>query len=208
VLVDIENLAVGGHHLSGEHVVDGEAVLADDEAHAAAERDPTEADARGVAEPGREAAFAGRPGVVAGVDAGLRPSCSAISVDFNHVHRREVEDYPALGRTVASTAVAAATHRELGAGSPCQSHNAPDFRCVADADNGLGPTVEASEERLARFVVFGVVRADYLAFQAVRRLAIWISVSVFIWFSGNALVRVVWSCPYSCRGAYPAAAKN
>src|SRR4029450_7557983 len=73
VLVHVEKLAVGGHHLSREHVVDGEAVLADEEAHAAAERDPTEADGRSVAEPGREAAFAGRPGVVAGLDVGLRP---------------------------------------------------------------------------------------------------------------------------------------
>ncbi len=61
VLVHIEMLAVGGHHFSREHVVDGEAVLADEEADAAAERDPTEADARGVAEPGREAAFRQSP---------------------------------------------------------------------------------------------------------------------------------------------------
>ena len=36
VLVHVEMLAVGGHHFSREHVVDGEAVLADEEADAAA----------------------------------------------------------------------------------------------------------------------------------------------------------------------------
>jgi hypothetical protein len=62
--------------------------------------------------------------------------------------------------------VAAAPHRELGAGLPCQSHDARDVRCVADADDGRWPTVEAGEEHSAHVVVPGVVRADHLAFQA------------------------------------------
>src|ERR1041385_2712652 len=49
VLVHAENLAIGGPHFRGKHIVDGEAVLADEKSHAAADRDPAKADARGVA---------------------------------------------------------------------------------------------------------------------------------------------------------------
>ena len=53
--VDAEELAVGGHDLGGEQVVDREAVLADEVADAAAERDPADPDRAGVAEPDRQA---------------------------------------------------------------------------------------------------------------------------------------------------------
>ena len=58
-------LAVGGDDLRGEQVVDGQAVLAHEEADAAAERDPADPDRAGVAEPGREAVRAGGGRVVA-----------------------------------------------------------------------------------------------------------------------------------------------
>ena len=99
-----------------EEVVDREPVLADEEADAAAQGDPAEADGGRVAKPGGEAVFAGRLGVVAGLHAGLRPCGAALGVDLDRVHRGEVEDDPALGRPVPRAAVAAAAHRELGAG--------------------------------------------------------------------------------------------
>ena len=68
-----------------------------------------------VAEPGGEAVFAGRLGVVAGLHAGLRPGGAAVGVDLDRVHLGEVEDDPALGGAVPRAAVAAAAHRELGA---------------------------------------------------------------------------------------------
>ena len=60
------------YHLGAEEVVDREPVLAHQEADAAAEGDPADADGGRVAEPGGEAVFAGRLRVVAGL-AGLRP---------------------------------------------------------------------------------------------------------------------------------------
>ena len=53
--VDATELAVGGHDLGREQVVDGQAVLANQVPDAAAERDPADPDRAGVAEPGREA---------------------------------------------------------------------------------------------------------------------------------------------------------
>ena len=58
-------LAVGGDDLGGEQVVDREAVLAHEEADAAAERDAADPDRARVAEPGREAVRAGGGGVLA-----------------------------------------------------------------------------------------------------------------------------------------------
>src|SRR6266511_4917297 len=143
-----------------------EPVLADEEADAAAQGDPAEADAWRVAEPGGEAVFASRLGVVAGRDAGLRPGGAAVGVDLDRVHRGEVEDDPALGRAVPRAAVAAAAHRELGARLPCQGNDAGDIGCVGDADDRCRPAVEAGEENATRLVVCGVVRADHLAVQA------------------------------------------
>ena len=49
-----QQLAVGGDEVGGQQVVDGQAVLADQVADAAAEGDPADADRAGVAEPGRK----------------------------------------------------------------------------------------------------------------------------------------------------------
>jgi hypothetical protein len=166
VLVHREMLPVGGHHFSREHVIDGQAVLADEKAEAAAEREPTEADARSVAEPGRPAAFAGHPTVVACLHAGLRPCGPAVRVHFDSVHPREIEDDAAVGRAVPRPAVAAAPHGELCPGLTCQRDDPRDVRCVGGADDHPGPAVEARKKHSARVVVTGIVRANHVALQA------------------------------------------
>src|SRR4029453_19650940 len=50
--IDIQQFAVGGQHLCGQQVVDGQAVLSDQEADAAGQSDASDADRAGVAEPG------------------------------------------------------------------------------------------------------------------------------------------------------------
>ena len=60
LVVDLEELAVRGHDLGGEQVVDRHAVLAREEADPAAERDAADADRARVAEAGREAVLARR----------------------------------------------------------------------------------------------------------------------------------------------------
>ncbi len=71
--VDTEHLAIGGDDLGGEQVVDREAVLADEVADAAAERDPAEPHRSRVAEARREAVLGGRRRVLARGQAGLGP---------------------------------------------------------------------------------------------------------------------------------------
>ena len=70
-------LAVGGDHLGGEQVVDRQAVLADEEADAAAQRDAADADRAGVAEAGRQPVLRRRRRVLARGQAGLGPRGAA-----------------------------------------------------------------------------------------------------------------------------------
>jgi hypothetical protein len=49
LVVHLQQLAVGGDHLGGQQVVDGETVLADEAADAAAQGEPADADRAGVA---------------------------------------------------------------------------------------------------------------------------------------------------------------
>ena len=55
----LDHLAIGGHQLNGEQVVDRQAVLAGQEADAAGQRDAAEPDRPGIAQPGHQACFAG-----------------------------------------------------------------------------------------------------------------------------------------------------
>ena len=105
--------------------------LAEQEADTAGKGDSAETDGGRVAEPGREASFAGRTGVVAGRDSGLRPCGPPVGVDLDRVHRGQVEDDPAFGCAVACAAVAAAPHRELGAGLARQVDDESDVGCSA-----------------------------------------------------------------------------
>ena len=102
--VHAEELAVGGHDLGGEQVVDREAVLADEVADAAAERDPADARpsrCRRTRSPGR--GRRGGRGVLAGGQPGLGPGGAAFGVDVERLHvprgrarcRRRTTPWPA-----------------------------------------------------------------------------------------------------------------
>ena len=71
--VDVQQLAVGGHDLGGEQAVDGQPVLADQVADAAAQRDAADADRAGVAEADGEAMRADGGRELGGGQAGLGP---------------------------------------------------------------------------------------------------------------------------------------
>jgi len=75
--------------------------------------------------------------------------------------------------------MAAAPHREFSARLPCQGNDAADVRCIGDADDRRGPTVEAGKKDAAHVVVSGVVRADHLAVQTGAEVEIWTSGVVF-----------------------------
>lgn len=166
LLVHLEKLAVGGHDLGADEVVDRQTVLADEEPDAAGQRDPAEADAPSVAQAGRQAVLAGRLGVAAGGDAGLRPRGPAVGIDLDGVHPREVENDAAVRRPEPGGAVAAAAHGELGAGLACEPDDAGDVRCRAGTHDRRRPAVEAGEEDPPRIVVAGVVGRDHGAVEA------------------------------------------
>ena len=165
LLVHHEELAVRGDDLSAEEVVDREPVLAHEEADAAAQGDSADADGGRVAEPGHEAVFTGRLGVLAGLHARLCPGRAALGVDLDRIQRGEVEDDPALGGAVARAAVAAAAHRELGPGVPCQVDHAGDVGGIGCAHDRGGPAVDSGEEDASRVVVLGVFRSYHSAVQ-------------------------------------------
>ncbi len=76
--VDAQELAVGGHDVGGQQVVDREAVLADQVPDAAAQRDPPDPDRAGVAEPGRQAVRSCRGRVLARGQTLSRPTRCAV----------------------------------------------------------------------------------------------------------------------------------
>src|SRR5690606_38633289 len=81
-VVDVPDAPVSRHDLGGEHVVNGEAVLANEVPDTAAEGEPADADRSGVAEAGAEAVPCGRGGVLGGGEAGLSPRGTPLGVDL------------------------------------------------------------------------------------------------------------------------------
>ena len=107
---------VRGDDLRREQVVDGQPVLAHEEADAAGERDAADPDGARVAEARREPVLARRDGERAGGEARARPGRAPGGVELERAQRREVDHDAAVGDAVARGAVAAAADRELGPG--------------------------------------------------------------------------------------------
>jgi hypothetical protein len=116
LVVHVEQSAVGGHHLGGQHAVDRQAVFPDQMADAAAESDPADSDRAGVAEPGRQPVGAGGGGVLAGRQPRVGPGRALLHVDVQDPHVAKVEDDPTIGGAVPGEAVAAAADGKLQPG--------------------------------------------------------------------------------------------
>ena len=159
--VRAQELAVRGHDLGGQQVVDREAVLADEVADAAAQRDPADPDRAGVAEPGREAVGCRRGRVFAGGQPRLGPGGAAFGIDLQRPHVREVEHDPPVGDAVTGDAVAAAADGQLQPGLARQRDDASDVGRVRGPDDDRRPAVDPAVEDGAGLVVLGVVRRDH-----------------------------------------------
>jgi len=133
--VGTPHLAVGGHHLGGQQVVDRQAVLSDQVADATGQRDPADADRAGVAEPGRQAMHVGGGGVLAGGQARLRPGAARLGVDVERVHGREVEHDPPVEDAVPGETVAATADGQLQSGLARQRDDPGDVGGVGGLDN-------------------------------------------------------------------------
>ena len=162
--VDLQQLAAGRHDLGAQQVVDGHAVLADEEADAAAERDAGDADRARVAEPGGEAVGAGRGGVLAGGQARAGPGGARAGVDGELAQRAHVEHDAAVGGAVAGGAVAAAADGQLEPGLAGVRDDAGDVGRAGGAHDQGGAPVDGSHEDGPRLVVAGVIGRDDLAF--------------------------------------------
>jgi len=111
--IDAQEPTVRGHDLGREQVVDREAVLADEVADAAAQRDPADSDRARIAESGREPVRRGRRRVLARGQARLGPRGAVGGIDLERPQLGEIEHDPALGDAVSRAAVTAAADREL-----------------------------------------------------------------------------------------------
>jgi hypothetical protein len=160
--VDLEDAAVGGDQFGGQQAVDGEAVLADQVADAAAQGEAADADRGGVAEPGRQPVGAHLGGVGPGGQAGLGPGGAPLGVEVEGGHGGQVQHDPAVGGAVAGEAVAAAADRQLQPAVAGQGDDLGDVAGGGGSHDGGGVLVEAAVEQLAGLVVGGVVGGDHL----------------------------------------------
>ena len=169
--VDPQALAVGGHDVGGEEVVDGQAVLAHEVADTPARGEPAEPDRAGVTEPGREAVFArppsSTPPAVRPASAhAVRPSTSMSRL----LHVPQVEDDPAVDDAVSGAAVPAAADRERQAGLAGEVDDVGDVVIVGWPGDGQRSAVDAAGHDRAGLVVRLVVGGDDAADQASAEL--------------------------------------
>jgi hypothetical protein len=160
LVVDLEDLAVGGDELGGEQAVDGQPVLADQVADPAAQGQAADADRGGVAEPGDQPVRLHRGGVGPGGEAGLGPGGAGLGIDLDGGQLREVEHDPALGEAVAGGAVAAGPHGQLVPAVAGQVDHLGDLGGVGRADDGCRAALESAVEDRPGLVVGGVVGGD------------------------------------------------
>jgi hypothetical protein len=165
-----EDLTVGGDQLGSQQRVDRQAVLPDQEADAATERDPPDADGPGVAEAGGQVVGVGRDRVPGGGQPGVGPGSAGRRVDLEPVHLREVEHDAVVDRAVPGQAVAAAADSEVDAGLADRPDHTGGVVRVGDADDHLRAAVDVAVEHGARLVVSRVVGPDDRALDVASKL--------------------------------------
>src|SRR5690606_7948817 len=157
--IGAHDAAVGRHHLGGEDVVDGQPVLADQEADPSGEGDPADSHRCGVTETRGEPVPSGSLGVITGERSGLGPRGPAVDVDLHPVHVPQVDDDAAFGGAVPGQAVATAAHRHFEALLGGESHGTGDVFGVGYSHHRGRSPVEVAVQDLPVGVVGFVVGA-------------------------------------------------
>ena len=152
-----DHLAVRRHDLDGEQAVNGETVLADEVADAAAERDPADAHRTRVTEAGREAVLADRHRVGARGHAPTRPGRPCLRVDVQHREVTDVDHDTAVDHAVPGTAVATRSDGDLEAGFAGEGDGGAHVVRVRDPDDDGRAAVDAAEDDGPGRVVVAVV---------------------------------------------------
>jgi hypothetical protein len=158
--VDLDDAAVGGHDLGPEQVVDRQPALAHEVTHPAAEREPTDAYGRRVAEGGGETVRCGRDGDVAGGESAGRARDALDGVDLDRGEAAQVEHDAALARSVPRLAVAAAAHGQLDAGLARKRDDQGHLAGVGGSRDRSGVPVHRGQEDAPRRVVTGVAGTE------------------------------------------------
>ena len=157
--------AIGGHDLDGLERIDGQAVLANEPADAATEREPGDADGTGVTERGRKPVGCRRERVLAGGQARLRPGRPSLDIDVESLHVRDVEQDPAIDGAVAGDAVSAAPDRERHPGLTGEDDRPRDVPRARDLDDECRAAVVGRVVGKAGRFVLGGAGEDQLALE-------------------------------------------
>lgn len=155
-----DEAAFGRDDLDGNQRIDGQAVLADEPADAAAERQPRKTDTAGVAEWRREPVRTRRRGVLAGGQAGLGPRETPLGVDVQALHGAQIEDDPALAGAETGQAVRAAADRQLESRVASEDHRPRDVGGAGRLDDQRWTAIDRPVVDEARRVVRLVLGAD------------------------------------------------
>ncbi len=157
------HLAVDGDHLHAAQAVDRQPVQAGEVADAAAERQPGDAHAAGVAERDRQPMGDERGRDLARGEAGAGRDDARVRIDVQAAQRAKIDDQHAIAGRQAGQAVAAAAHRDLEPDLAREAHRAGDVVGVSDLDDGrrAGAVVEVPDaaRRLVGVAVRGEDRA-------------------------------------------------
>src|SRR5262245_9108860 len=156
--VRVDELAVGGHDVGREQIVDRQTVLADEVADASSESQTTDPDRPRIPEGRCQTMLRGDFRVVAGCDASAYPGRATFDVDFEQVQAAEIQDDPAFARTVPRDAVAPAPDREFDPALTCKRDDLRDVVRASRAYDHRGPAVDTSIENAACVVKAGVSR--------------------------------------------------
>ena len=146
VVADVDDLACRRDDFGAEKAIDGEPVLSREISNTSAERDAADADRARVPESRRHAVGANAGGVLACRQSGPRPGAPPICVDVERFQIAQIQNDAALGRAVASAAVAAAPDGERQTGLARKLDDLHHVRGICRPDDDRRMAVEASTE--------------------------------------------------------------
>src|SRR5581483_3280640 len=158
-----QDIAPGRDDLGDEEVVDGQAGLARQPAHPAAEREPADPSVADEAAGDGQAVRLGGAVQVAPGRATATDGPARRRVDRDLAHPAEVDHQPALADRVAAEVVAAAAHRDLQSLLTAEPDRGGDLGGAGAARDRGRVAIDVTVPDRAGRVIFRVGRRDHLA---------------------------------------------
>ena len=170
LLAGPQDLAVGGDELDGPQIIERQAVLAHQPAQPAAEGEPGDARGGDHAAGDRETVQLRLAVELAPGDAALRPHRSALGIDVDALHRRQVDHHPAIDGRAPRHVVAAAANRNLEAEPAGEIDGIHHVGHAAASGDQCRPFVDQSVVDLPRVLVAHVRRLQELSSEGCGKL--------------------------------------